>query len=56
MDIILSLLYYDSDYLKKEEIAKWCLTLTDPITLIESNNLLDLVIVTIFRYKAQVQL
>lgn len=34
MNVILSLLYCDSDYKGKENIAKWCLTLTDPITII----------------------
>lgn len=34
MNIILSLLYCDADYKGKTDIARWCLNLTDPITIV----------------------
>ena len=37
MNIMLSVTYYDSDYVGKANIANWCLILTDIISIIQSN-------------------
>lgn len=36
MNIFLSLLYYDADFKGKKNIAGWCLTLCDLISIVQS--------------------
>lgn len=56
LNIVLSVLYYDADFTGKNNIASVCLRFTDIVTVIESIIFYNLVIVTIMRYHAKVQL
>ena len=56
LSIVLSIQYYDADYVGKRKIATACLILIFGISIIESNMEVNLVVVTVFRYRAQVEL
>jgi hypothetical protein len=54
MSIFLSVIYSDADYKEKKEVASICMLFMQVILVAESKSFLNLVAVTIARYKAQI--